>query len=77
MKNYSITKQQVLQLENFILKENVNKNLRIWFPDAFKKELEVGKWYKSNAGRIVFRTGDSDNYGFVQGNDLEGRFIVL
>ena len=66
MKNYSITKQQVLQLENFILKENVNKNLRIWFPDAFKKELELNKWYKGTKRNfLVNYQGDNmENYGF-------------
>lgn len=45
---YSITKLQLTQL----LKNNeegneqlVSADLRAWFPDAFKKELEAGRWY--------------------------------
>jgi len=51
MKKFKITKLQLTQL----LKNNeegneqlVSADLRAWFPDAFKKELEVGKWYKGS-----------------------------
>jgi len=41
---YEITKEQVLRIAEREIKES---KLRQWFPDAFKKELEVGKWYKN------------------------------
>lgn len=39
---YEITKEQVLRIAERGISES---KLRQWFPDAFKKELEVGKWY--------------------------------
>lgn len=73
MENYTITKEQILQLENFTLKENVDKNLKIWFPGAFKKELELNKWYKGTFCRdknplVYFDSldgnGNIKSYGF-------------
>lgn len=49
MKNYTITKEQILQLSDF--DEIVKELLKEGFPDAFKKELEVGKWYIVNGDK--------------------------
>lgn len=66
---YIITKLQLTQL----LKNNeegneqlVSADLRAWFPDAFKKELEYGKWYKSGYGAIVFCES------FTSNNNIQG-----
>ena len=70
MEDYRITKKQILELDKFAVQgcDNVIRDrLKLFFPEAFKKELEVGVWYKSNAGSIVFRTDDSGNYGFCRG----------
>jgi len=31
-----------------------------------EEKLEVGKWYKSRANRLIYRTGNYDNYGFCR-----------
>ena len=66
---YIITKLQLTQL----LKNNeegneqlVSADLRAWFPDAFKKELETGKWYKSGYGAIIFCES------FTSNNNIQG-----
>ena len=66
---YSITKLQLTQL----LKNNeegneqlVSADLRAWFPDAFKKELEVGKWYKSSCS-VFFVTKIENEKVYVYG----------
>lgn len=42
MKSYTITEEQIKELENgFTLPK-----LKEWFPEVFKTKLEVGKWYK-------------------------------
>ena len=53
MKNYTITKDQILELH-----ESNSPETRIqiakMFPDAFKEELEVGKWYKRPNNSALF-----------------------
>lgn len=50
MEKYEITKKQILELQNC----NTDSKLKKWFPNAFKTELEVGKWYKSNYPLLIF-----------------------
>lgn len=74
---YEITKEQILELDKGLL---INTKLRKWFPDAFKKELEVGKWYfvdGNNCGQngrflIANFSGEEEasNYGF----DFNGKW---
>ena len=50
MENYTITKEQVLKLANKAEQgctSVIESDLKNWFPEAFKTELTVGKWYKS------------------------------
>lgn len=71
---YKITKEQVLELSkmNCVIKEKFCD----LFPDAFKKELEVGKWYKSleHPKQLIFLVDFKDvqhikGYGFdTRGN---------
>ena len=69
MENYTITKEQILKLANKAEQgctSVIESDLKNWFPEAFKKELEIGKWYKG-IGRnfLVNYQGDDDtNYGF-------------
>lgn len=44
-KTYKITKEQILELDITLHKERVDYLLKEWFPEAFKTELVVGKWY--------------------------------
>lgn len=53
MENYTITKEQILELH-----ESNSYETRIqiakMFPEAFKKELQVGKWYKRPHNSALF-----------------------
>ena len=56
---YEITREQLRSLTDPKVKE--------MFPDAFKVELEIGKWYKSEHGNLVFNNGkfgEKETYGF-------------
>jgi len=61
-----ITKEQVLQLE-----ADGNECVRDWFPEVFKVNLEVGKWYKLgdkfmfNFSGKYSRSNNSGSYGFT------------
>ena len=60
---YEITKEQLRSITDPKVKE--------MFPEAFKVELEVGKWYKSNLGNLVFNNGkfgSDETYGFGYGD---------
>jgi hypothetical protein len=59
-----ITKEQILEI---VMWGNSNDRLKVkrWFPEAFKVELEVGKWYFHNKSTaIVNYQGNSSGYGF-------------
>jgi len=47
---FEITKEQVLSLQNCV----TDAKLRQWFPEVFKKELVVGKWYKCNESKFLY-----------------------
>lgn len=49
MEKYEITKEQVQDIYN-----DGCTYVKEWFPDAFKAELEAGKWYKSNYPLLIF-----------------------
>ena len=46
MENFTITKEQILELKNTLPKERVDYLLKEYFPKVFGTKLEVGKWYK-------------------------------
>lgn len=52
MKTFKITKEQILEVTSWGDTTD-KKNIKKWFPEAFKTELEVGKWYW--AGEIAKR----------------------
>ena len=67
MENYTITKEQILELakSSIVIKEKLNE----MFPKAFKEEMEVGTWYKGTTDNnflICYQGNGSDNYGFWQ-----------
>jgi hypothetical protein len=47
MKNYEITEEQIREIETWGNSKDAQKVREEWFPEVFKKELEVGKWYNS------------------------------
>jgi len=65
MKNYEITKERIQYLSGYNL--CVKEHLQNWFPDAFKEELEVGKWYINKVLKECFIFLENNNfkrYGF-------------
>lgn len=72
-KKFEITKEQILQLYNQPFQMN-QINLESMFPEVFKKELIVGKWYKDvrNDSKALFyleeiiphKTNGMKSYGF-------------
>ena len=66
---YEITKYQIEKLadEDSIVKDC----LKEWFPEVFKTELEVGKWYKNSKSIFCYteisETGALFGYGFHYG----------
>jgi uncharacterized protein YbaR (Trm112 family) len=72
MKKFEITKEQILQLHQNTIHENeqlVIADLKNWFPEVFKKELEVGKWYKDKGSRynglICVKKYNGENNGIT------------
>lgn len=66
MENFTITKEQIIQLHsnsNAGYDQLVMADLKKWFPDAFKKELENGKAYKGN-GFVLYKTSNNSGFGF-------------
>lgn len=62
---YEITKEQVLEMSYWGNSRDIEK-VKQWFPDAFKKDLEVGKWYirKNNKKCLICYDGGESGYGF-------------
>lgn len=69
MKKYEITKEQIIELA--LKSDKASIWLQQNFNDAFKLELETGKWYKSLKpnGYVFEYIGDKKARGFFQGND--------
>lgn len=59
MENYTITKQQILELHESNSPETRTQIAKM-FPDAFKKELEVNRWYSYNNCLVCYQ-GDINN----------------
>ena len=76
MENYTITKEQVLAIEK-VGGADVSLYLKETFPEVFKTELEVGKWYKMK-GDIHFLcnfNGNIGNNGNSYGFNLNGKWM--
>lgn len=75
MKTFEITKEQIIKLH----KNEGSKYVKEWFPDAFKPELEVEKWYKDirhNSKALFYlekiinhETNGMKSYGFTINGD--------
>ena len=81
MENYTITKEQVLKLANKAEQGCTNvikSDLKNWFSDAFKTELEVGRWYKENdyPMHIFFITAIKDNRYYYYGFRVDGKYEI-
>ena len=76
MKTFTITKEQIKELSKW---KHGKRLMQDWFPEAFEKQLEVGKVYKYPSlgeGKYMFKFNrfGADNYGFASNgkwrNDL-------
>ena len=71
MKTFTITKEQIEELSKW---KHGKRLMQDWFPEAFEKQLEVGKVYKyPSLGEGIFmfkfnRFG-ADNYGFASNGE--------
>ena len=64
MKKFEITQEQIIELSKVSL--NAKDVFKKWFPDAFKTELEVGKWYKfKETDNLIYIISKTQYYGFV------------
>lgn len=70
----NITKQQIINLKNAQSKGEVDNLLKIWFPDALKPKLEVGKWYISGTDCLFNYQEVAPCYGFM--NNEWGDVII-
>jgi len=67
MEKFEITKDDIIKLSAF--GGNTEATLKQWFPDAFKTELEVGKWYKANSTLVFIDDLEKETYyGFFGKN---------
>lgn len=66
---FTITKKQIEIIYEATATEN-QEQLKEWFPKAFEKELEVGKWYNYNGCLLNYvkeKKGIIKAYGFFYG----------
>jgi len=68
MKKFKITKEQIINLHKSYCLSELKDDLEMIFPDAFKKELIVGKWYKGY-NSIFFLTKIENELGYAYGID--------
>ena len=66
MKTFTITEEQIKELSKW---KHGKRLMQDWFPEAFEKQLEVGKVYKYPSlgeGKFMFKFNrfGADNYGF-------------
>ncbi len=68
MKKFEITKEQIIEMASWGNSRD-NEKVKEWFPEAFEKKLEAGKWYKhiSTKNTIVFKEEREEGYGFYNG----------
>jgi len=74
MKNYEITKEQIDLAYNSACIE-WKERIKQWFPENFKKELEVGKWYKTSGCFFIHITGRGENIFNYYGINTYGDWV--
>jgi len=77
MENYTITKEQILETirTGTDVTERYFKEI---IPEAFKKELEIGKWYKYKLALfyVTNKRSNNANYYNVFGFDVDGNWMT-
>ena len=71
MKTFTITKEQIEELSKW---KHGKRLMQDWYPEAFEKQLEVGKVYKYPSlgeGKFMFKFNrfGADNYGFASNGE--------
>ena len=67
MKTFTITEEQIKELSKW---KHGKRLMQDWFPEAFEKQLEVGKVYKYpslGGGKFMFKFNGfgANSYGFT------------
>lgn len=73
---FTITKEQIDRLSKMAEYGSTNvikADLKNWFPEAFKTELEVGKWYRNANKALANFQGGTNGYGFT----IEGEWNLF
>ena len=77
MENYTITKEQILETirTGTDVTERYFKEI---IPEAFKKELEIGKWYKYKLALfyVTNKISNNANYYNIFGFDVDGNWMT-
>jgi hypothetical protein len=77
MENYKITKEQILAIEK-VGGADVSLYLKETFPEVFKTELELNKWYKYKLALfyVTNKISNHTNYYNVFGFDVDGNWMT-
>jgi len=78
---YKITKEQILEIEQWGNKSDAKK-VREWYPECFKKELIVGVWYKNSIDSLLYcknieYDGCISGYGFNQFGQWVDDYVII
>ena len=72
MKEYKITEEQIKDLHSLGF-TTVCQNIESWFPECFKKEPELNKWYKHSWKGFFFFTHKNKGHGL----DANGNWHLI
>lgn len=63
-KKFEITREQIWEIYNYCNNQELKNTIKTeYFPEVFKKELVVGKWYKCDGYLMAWNNGNK-TYGF-------------
>ena len=74
MKTFTITEEQIKELSKW---KHGKRLMQDWFPEAFEKQLEVGKVYKYmsfNQGKFMFKFNGDFGINSCYGFDINGEW---
>lgn len=74
MKTFTITEEQIEELSKW---KHGKRLMQDWFPEAFKKKLEVGKVYKHpnfRGGKFMFKFNGEFGERITYGFDSDGKW---
>ena len=74
MKTFTITEEQIKELSKW---KHGKRLMQDWFPEAFEKQLEIGKVYKYmsfNQGKFMFKFNGDFGINSCYGFDINGEW---